>query len=137
MKRLLLLVLLMLAFGVSSVYAQATRRVLIEEFTNTGCPPCATTDPMVEAFEFEKLDKIAVIKWHVSWPDATDPFYKAQSPTTLSNTRGQQRYNVQGVPFLSMDGTPINGAGNFGVSDKKSYIHSVDSRMDNSRPNAI
>lgn len=134
MKRLVLLASLVLAFSASALHAQATRRVLVEEFTNTGCPPCAATDPMVEAFEFEKLDKITALKWHVSWPDAADPFYKAQSPTALSDTRGTKLYAVGGVPFVCMDGTPINGVGNFGVSDKQSFLDYVDSRLGTETP---
>jgi hypothetical protein len=134
MKRLVLLTALLLAFGASMAHAQATRRVLVEEFTNTGCPPCAATDPMVESFEFERLDKVAMIKWHTSWPDNTDPFYNAQVPTSLSDTRGVNLYGVTGVPFISMDGTPINNVGNFSVSDKQSFLNYVDQRIGTSTP---
>lgn len=134
MKRLLLFSALAFGLMASVSNAQVTRRVLVEEFTNTGCPPCAVTDPMVESFEFENIDKVTAIKWHVSWPDANDPFYKAQSPKTLSDTRGQSLYNVGGVPFISLDGTPVNGVGNFSVSDKQSFVDYVNDQLTQATP---
>jgi thiol-disulfide isomerase/thioredoxin len=134
MKRLLLLSALAVGIFASASNAQVTRRVLVEEFTNTGCPPCAATDPMVESFEFENLSKVTAIKWHVSWPDATDPFYKVQSPKTLSDTRGQSYYGVTGVPFISLDGAPVNGQGNFSVADKQSFIDYVNDELTKETP---
>lgn len=137
MKRLLLFASLASLCVTSIAFGQATRRVLVEEFTNTGCPPCAATDPMVESFEFSKLDQITAIKWHVSWPDNTDPFYNAQSPTTLSDTRGTKYYGVTGVPFVSMNGSPINGKGNFSTVDQQSFMDFVTSEVAKSTPYEI
>jgi thiol-disulfide isomerase/thioredoxin len=102
MKRLLLLAFV-LAFA-STADAQYTRRVLMEEFTNSGCPPCATTDPVIEAFEDEHLNDIAVLKYHVSWPDPNDPFYVAQKAADEANSRGQKYYGVTGVPAVFFGG---------------------------------
>ncbi|HET6510974.1 MAG TPA: T9SS type A sorting domain-containing protein [Candidatus Kapabacteria bacterium] len=102
MKRLLLLALV-LAFA-STADAQYTRRVLMEEFTNSGCPPCAATDPIMETFEDQHLNDIAVLKYHVSWPDPNDPFYIAQKASDEANSRGQKYYGVSGVPAVFFGG---------------------------------
>src|SRR6188768_1335694 len=101
MKKLLLLSLLFVAFAASTVFAQVPRRVLVEEFTNTGCPPCATSDPWMLDFEEANLDKITVLKFHTQGPDPSDPYYK--SNTTDANPRADY-YSVPGVPHVRMDG---------------------------------
>lgn len=105
MKRLLLLALV-LGVSVSTADAQFPRRVLLEEFTNTGCPPCATSDPAMEKFESRNIDMMAVLKYHTSGPDASDPFYIATKEPTpgLANTRGDY-YNITGVPAFFFAGT--------------------------------
>jgi thiol-disulfide isomerase/thioredoxin len=103
MKRLLLLALVLAFAGTAN--AQYTRRVLVEEFTNTGCPPCAATDPVMESFEDMNINDITVLKYHVSWPDANDPFYIAQKAPDEANSRGQKYYGVTGVPAVFFAGT--------------------------------
>ncbi|MCK4367380.1 MAG: hypothetical protein KAW84_05480, partial [Thermoplasmata archaeon] len=52
------------------------RVVLIERFTNTGCPPCVYATQNEEIFTDDYLpDRLAVLKYHVSWPSPTDPMY--------------------------------------------------------------
>lgn len=102
MKRLLLLALV-LGFA-STSFAQFPRKVLMEEFTNTGCPPCAATDPNMDRFEAMLSDKLVVLKYHVSWPDPNDPFYKAQTAWHEANYRGQWYYRVTGVPDVRFAG---------------------------------
>jgi thiol-disulfide isomerase/thioredoxin len=87
--------------AVGSLNAQVTRRVLEEEFTNTGCPPCAATDPLVEEFENANMDGICVLKYHTQGPDPADPFYKAN--TTDANPRADY-YGITGVPTVEIDG---------------------------------
>ena len=103
MKRSLLFSALVLVIATSMSYAQGSnpRRVLVEEFTNTGCPPCATSDPFVEDFENLDQAQICSIKWHVSWPDGTDPFYNAYLTGTV---RAQSYYGVTGVPDMIFSG---------------------------------
>jgi hypothetical protein len=117
MKKLLLLSLLFVAFAANSVFAQVPRRVLVEEFTNTGCPPCALSDPWMNAFQSENIDKIAVLKFHTQGPDATDPYYNANK--TDGNPRANY-YSVSGVPTVTMDGANAfnpASAGQAGIQD--------------------
>lgn len=106
MKRLLLLALA-LGFTATTASAQVPRRVLIEKFTNTGCPPCATTDPIFEEFENTNLSKIAVVKYHTSGPDNTDPFYNdkyMKTPDDANKRAGASYYAIPGVPHVVFDG---------------------------------
>jgi hypothetical protein len=108
MKRLLLLALV-LGFT-STASAQVPRKVLIEKFTNTGCPPCATSDPWFEEFEQSNISKIAVVKFHTSGPDPSDPFYQAQKTWNESNRRATY-YGVTGVPTMYYDGDDATNPG--------------------------
>jgi hypothetical protein len=102
MKRLVLFIALLVTFAMSSSFAQVAHRVLEEEFTNTGCPPCAATDPFVEEFENTTMDGICVLKWHTQGPDPSDPYYIADP--NEANPRSNY-YGVTGVPSMQMDGS--------------------------------
>lgn len=104
MKKLLLLSLLFVVLAANSVFAQVAKRVLVEEFTNTGCPPCAVSDPFMFEFQSSNIDRITVLKFHTQGPDPSDPYYKAN--TTDANPRADY-YNVTGVPTVQFDG--LNG----------------------------
>lgn len=121
MKRLLLLALVL---GLTSTaYAQVPRKVLIEKFTNTGCPPCAISDPMFEEFEANNISKIAVVKYHTSGPDPNDPYYIAQSGTGESNKRANY-YQITGVPTMMYDGDMPTNPG-VGVSAMESKLQTA------------
>lgn len=104
MKKLLLLSLFFVALAANSVFAQVAKRVLVEEFTNTGCPPCAVSDPFMEEFQAANMHRITVLKFHTQGPDPSDPYYKAN--TTDGNPRANY-YSVTGVPTVQFDG--LNG----------------------------
>lgn len=104
MKKLLLLSSLFVVLAANTVFAQVAKRVLVEEFTNTGCPPCAISDPFMEEFQAANMDKITVLKFHTQGPDPSDPYYKAN--TTDANPRANY-YSVTGVPTVQFDG--LNG----------------------------
>jgi len=69
------LALLVLFTTASDGFGQAQRRVLLEEFTNTGSTLAAETDPMIETCEMDNFNDVIILKWHVSWPYDADPFY--------------------------------------------------------------
>src|SRR5688572_24271795 len=100
MKRLLLLAAaLIVTLGVAN--AQTPRRTLVEEFTNTGCPPCAISDPYMEAWEAKNLSDIVVLKYHWYYPDQTDPYYTINA-TEMKNRTAY--YGINGVPAVKFDG---------------------------------
>jgi len=106
MKRLLLLASLA-SLVASTAIAQVPRRVLVEEFTSSTCPPCAATEPYLERFQQDYADKITMLKWHVNWPSpGNDPFY---AKFKGSSVRSTGYYGNQYAPHLFFGGTQDDG----------------------------
>ncbi len=84
----------------NSASAQSQRMVLIEEFTQASCGPCASQNPTFNALLASNMEKVVQIKYQTSWP-GSDPM-NAQNPADVA-TR-VSRYGVSGVPFGVMDG---------------------------------
>jgi hypothetical protein len=91
------------------IFAQAQRTVLIEEFTNASCGPCAAQNPAFNALLDNNEDILVSIKYQTDWP-GYDPFNE-QNPNEVQ-TRVDY-YGVSGVPTAVMDGiTPGDAYGN-------------------------
>lgn len=75
-------------------FAQHQRRVLIEEFTNASCPPCAAQNPTFNTTVAANIDYLTPIKYQTNWP-GYDPMNE-QNPTEVK-TRVDY-YGVDGVP---------------------------------------
>ena len=86
--------------------AQNERIILLESFTNTGCGPCATYNPGMDALINSNANKIAAIKYHVSWPSNQDPMYLHN---TGENSARVSYYGVNSVPHVVVDGTRFSG----------------------------
>ena len=97
------LTLLLLGFSAS---AQSTRMVLAEDFTQASCPPCASQNPAFNTLLEANSTKICAIKYQTSWP-GSDPMNA--STQSLVGPRVSY-YNVSGVPWAAMDGTPQTGS---------------------------
>lgn len=70
--------LLLCAFAAQfcSVDVQAQKRtVLIEEFTNMGCGPCASYAPTLDKVVDERLGDVIAVKYHGNYPAKNDWFY--------------------------------------------------------------
>lgn len=95
-------VLLLLAMLFSlKVSAQTQRIVLVEEFTNVGCVPCAMQNPAFDALLAANADKVAVVKYHPNWPSSTDPMYPLDAEGNEARTA---YYGVSTVPAAIVDG---------------------------------
>jgi len=81
----------------------ADRVVLVEDFTNSGCGPCWSFEPTLNAFVNDHLadGDIAMIRVHVSWPSGSDPIYQA-NPNEQNARKGF--YGVNSVPWIQFDG---------------------------------
>lgn len=103
MKNLLLLVVAVLATQFS--FGQAARLVLVEEFTQASCGPCAATNPAFDALlgSAANLSKSVRLKYQTSWP-GYDPMNE-QNPAEVQ-TRVDY-YGVDGVPYGVVDGVSI------------------------------
>ncbi len=84
------------------------RKVLLEDFTSTTCPPCAGLAPALEAgIEDAGDDVVAVAAIHVWWPGAgNDPWYLANESEMRTRVA---YYGVRGVPALFVNGDSFNG----------------------------
>ncbi len=89
-----------LLWSVSLAAQQQGRTVLIEQFTNSGCPPCAVSTPSVYQFGRNNPSQTAVIAYHTSFP-YLDSMH-LENPTD-ANAR-TAFYGVNGVPHSIMDG---------------------------------
>ena len=100
MKKQLLVLLCALICGTAS-FAQVARTVLIEEFTNASCPPCAAQNPGLNAILDNNYPKVISIKYQTNFP-GFDPF-NLQNPTEV-DARWKYYKDFTGVPSLSIDG---------------------------------
>lgn len=81
------------------------RTVLVEIFTSTTCPPCATQNPYFDNWlkNYSNKDRVAVIKYHTWWPSpGNDPFYHAN---TVENQARVNYYSTNYVPRGIINGT--------------------------------
>ena len=83
------------------VNAQNERVLLFECFTNTGCGPCAQQNPALDALISNNGDRIAAIKYHMSWPASNDPMYLHN---TADNDARRGVYSINAVPHTVVDG---------------------------------
>lgn len=93
MKRFYLLLTAFL-LSLTAIFAQHNRRVLIEEFTNASCPPCAAQNPAFNVLLFDNYDKVTPIKYQTSFP-GFDPM-NTHTNGEVEVRRGY--YAIDGVP---------------------------------------
>jgi hypothetical protein len=75
--------------------------VLLEEWTNSSCGPCAANNPTIDAFVAANFSTVVPVKYHVWWPGNNDPMYLFNVP---ENTERTNYYGVSGVPNVIMGG---------------------------------
>lgn len=109
---------LFIAAYCSIAMASAQKRVLIEQFTNSGCPPCATYTPPISAYVQEHPDKAIMIAYHTSFPYLDSMYHenKAESDASVSFNA------IQAVPQTVVDGIVYNGSSANFVSQKERII---------------
>ena len=100
MKRICLLSTLLLAVAVSA----QNRIVLVEEFTNTGCGPCASWSPELDAVIENRLGDCVAIKYHSNYPNRNDEFYNYDPDT---QQKRHDFYEVDGVPATFVNGEKL------------------------------
>jgi hypothetical protein len=105
---------LIILFACSESYSQAQRKVLFEEWTSSTCGPCASNNPILNAYIEAHIDTITAVKYHVGWPSpGDDPMY-LHNPVESYDRR--YYYGVNAVPWLNVDGV-INDIWPFSVSN--------------------
>ena len=97
---------LVLLIGLDQLtFGQAPRTVLVEEFTQASCGPCAVQNPGFEAVLNANTSNVVSIMVHSWWP-GFDPMY---NDNTVDADARIYYYAVQnvGVPYATVDGVPI------------------------------
>lgn len=109
MKNSLILLIALLSMSiVNGQNSKSQRLVLLEEFTNASCGPCAAANPGLNTILNANSTKVVSLKYQVNWPGA-DPM-NAQNATDV-NTR-KVYYAVNSVPKVFLDGNTIAGGEN-------------------------
>ena len=103
---------------VSSTFAQ-TRIVLVEQFTNSGCPPCAASSPSVFNYVDSNPSDVVAIAYHTSFPYNDSMYF--ENPAE-SNARVAV-YGVSGVPYSVVDGNYYSNSSGAFVSVMSSTIN--------------
>jgi hypothetical protein len=95
--------------SISPTVIAQSRVVLIEQFSNSSCPPCGAVSPAVYAFANNNQPDVAVIAYHTAFPYNNDSMY-FENPTEA--TQRVNYYSVSGVPNSILDGNVYNGSTN-------------------------
>lgn len=101
-----LLTVSLFAALVLPLWGQHQRRVLIEEFTQASCGPCAANNPAFNRTLAANAEFVTPIKYQTSWP-GVDPMNQ-HNPTEVA-TRVSY-YAVSGVPDGFANGVTFPGA---------------------------
>ena len=83
---------------------RSQRMVLLEQFTNASCGPCASENPTIVSLHNTNATKMALIFYHVNWPGASDPMYTA-NPSELKTMVSYYNVGAVGVPYAVLDGS--------------------------------
>jgi len=102
MKKNLLITTLMLA-GMTA-FAQTPRLSLFEEFTGETCPPCASTNPGLNATLTANASKVVAIKWQVPIPSAPSNTWSLYQTNPAEANARLSYYTVNSAPAGRMDG---------------------------------
>ncbi len=86
--------------------AQSPRFIVAEAFSNAGCGPCAQQNPAYGTLLGGNTDKVVGVKYQTAGP-GFDPM-NVQNPSEVNTRAGY--YNISGVPYGVLDGTPHTGS---------------------------
>lgn len=105
-KSLLLFASVLTLSPLSAVTASAQdyHPILIEEFTNDGCNPCAKYSPILDKFINERLGDVIAVKYHVGFPDYNDPIFLSQQSDIDSR---MTHYNITAAPTNVVNGRTV------------------------------
>lgn len=110
---------LILLCGLISSSGHAKRLVLLEEFTNTGCGPCASFAPLLDELMDSRLGDVVVIRNHAYFPASNDPWYLGDKEGLDSRLN---TYSIDAVPATFIDGTMTENS-------IESINHLIDERL--------
>ncbi len=109
---------LIIFLSASMFAASAQKVVLVEQFTNSGCPPCAAAVPPVSAYVNQNEDKVVMIAYHASFPYLDSMYHENKVDNDAAVAYGQ----VSGVPFSIVDGIAYRGTTSDFGSKKETIV---------------
>jgi Outer membrane protein Omp28/Secretion system C-terminal sorting domain len=117
MKKNLLFLLFLIPSLMLFAQSKTPTTVLIEEFTNASCGPCAAQNPDFHTLLSKNTKNVVSIKWQTAFP-GVDPMNASNKTEIAART---SYYNITGVPTAVINGTTpgddyANGAGEWQVS---------------------
>lgn len=97
-----LLVVIALVMVTASVFSQAQKLVLLENWTSSTCGPCASNNPALKQWISDNWNALTCVSYHVGWPSpGNDPMY-LHNPVQSYDRR--YYYGVNSVPAGYMQG---------------------------------
>jgi len=87
-------------------FSQSQRYIIVEEFTNASCGPCAAQNPAFQALMAANTSKCTYITYHWNFPGPNDPMYLV-NPTENQGRIGYYGFNY--VPSCVLDGNAYAG----------------------------
>lgn len=98
---------------------QLRSSVLLEHFSNTGCPPCPQADALVDALAEDYGAAVLVtVGYHAHYPSPADPLYQAAAE---ENKRRLNFYPPSPIPAAYVDGQKVTDP-----NDEQSYRELID-----------
>ncbi|MBA3970777.1 MAG: T9SS type A sorting domain-containing protein [Bacteroidetes bacterium] len=103
-----------------SMGASAQQRiVLIEQFTNSGCPPCATSTPTILNYVDANPSDVVAIAYHTSFPYNDSMYFE----NPVQSTTRTNFYSVSGVPYSVVDGNYYSSSSSVFAGSMASVIN--------------
>lgn len=103
MKKLILFFIVLYSLAAPS-FGQ-TKLVFLEQFSNTGCGPCAKFSPLLDSLLMVRQGEVISVRYHIHYPDNRDQFY--QNTKEIADKK-VALYNITGVPSVIVNGTQVN-----------------------------
>lgn len=104
--------------SISVFLVAQSRVVLVEQFTNAGCPPCAASSPSVFSFVETNENDVVAIAYHTSFPYNDSLYFENPGE---SDARVAY-YSVAGVPYSIVDG-------NYYENSSSTFLQSISSTI--------
>lgn len=83
----------------------AQRKVLIEQFTNSGCPPCAGITPVIASYVNANSNDVLMLAYHTSFPYSDSMYFE----NSFQSNQRVAFYSVAGVSASRVDGNFFTG----------------------------
>jgi hypothetical protein len=81
------------------------RKVLVEQFTNSGCPPCSQVTPVIASYVNANLTQVLMLAYHTQFPYQDSMYYE----NATQSTARVAYYSIGSVPNSKVDGNYYSG----------------------------